>query len=292
MSDCAVKWIKISTSMFDDEKIRYLEQMPEADSILAIWVKLLVLAGQKNAGGEIYLNDEMPYTDEMLAAIFHRKVNTVRLALEAFQKLRMIEIKADRTISICNWGKHQHLDGLERIKFLAGERQKRYRLKQRDQALLARGIRPPGNAVDYVTQRDVSRDNALPSRFQNENKNKSKSIEEPPTVPHGGTGVNDFNATKELLNKLFRRQLAWSEDEDRLLKALLPISRDDRALISWAYTLPRDSEGWALIDGEHTSKPKQSLLGLLREFSSEIHKWNVFQHMSPGGINDGRSGLT
>ena len=49
MSDCAVKWIKISTSMFDDEKIRYLEQMPEADSILAIWVKLLVLAGQKNA---------------------------------------------------------------------------------------------------------------------------------------------------------------------------------------------------------------------------------------------------
>src|SRR5215472_5516362 len=146
MSDCAVKWIKISTSIFDDEKIRYIEQVPEADSILTIWVKLLVLAGQKNAGGEVYFNDEIPYTDEMLAAIFHRKVNTVRLALETFCKLRMIEITADRTIIICNWGKHQHLDGLEKIKFQTSERQKRYRIKQREQALLARGIAGGNNA--------------------------------------------------------------------------------------------------------------------------------------------------
>ena len=64
-----VHWIKIRTDMFDDEKIRIIEQLPEADSILVIWVKLLALAGQKNANGEIFVNDEMPYTDELLATM-------------------------------------------------------------------------------------------------------------------------------------------------------------------------------------------------------------------------------
>src|SRR5438034_4552087 len=102
-----VSWIKIRTDMFSDEKIRLIEQLPDADSILVIWVKLLALAGQKNANGEIFVNDEMPYTDEMLAAIFHRKVNVVRMALETFQRFRIIEIVPDQTIVICNWAKHQ-----------------------------------------------------------------------------------------------------------------------------------------------------------------------------------------
>src|SRR5438874_9934292 len=126
----AVRWIKLSTDLFNDEKIRYIEQLPEADSILTIWVKLLVLAGQKNMGGEVYFNDEIPYTDEMLSAIFHRKVNTVRLALETFCKLRMIEIAADRTIIICNWAKYQNLEGLEKIRQQNLERVRRHRLRQ------------------------------------------------------------------------------------------------------------------------------------------------------------------
>ena len=41
-----VKWIKLSTQMFEDEKIKLIEQMPEADTILIIWVKLLAQAGK------------------------------------------------------------------------------------------------------------------------------------------------------------------------------------------------------------------------------------------------------
>ena len=90
----AVRWIKLSTDLFNDEKIKYIEQLPEADGILTIWIKMLVLAGVKNSGGEVYFNDEMPYTDEMLATIFNRKLNLIRLALETFRKLRMIERRA------------------------------------------------------------------------------------------------------------------------------------------------------------------------------------------------------
>ena len=39
------------------------------------------------------------------------------------------------------------------------------------------------------------------------------------------------------------------------------------------YKLPRDNEGWALMNGKRASKPKQSVLLLLQAFSSEIDKW-------------------
>src|SRR5439155_1810444 len=134
-----VSWIKVRTDMFDDEKIRLIEQLPEADSVLVIWVKLLALAGQKNANGEIFINDEMPYTDEMLSTIFHRKLNTVRLALKTFQKFRMIDIAEDQTIVICNWAKHQNVEGLDKIRQQNLKRQRRQRekrIEQRNERLL------------------------------------------------------------------------------------------------------------------------------------------------------------
>lgn len=107
-----VKWIKIVTDIFDDEKILMIESMPDADSIIVIWFKLLCLAGKQNNGGVIMLNDRIPYTSEMLATVFRRELNTVRLALELFQKYGMIEIVED-VITIPNWSKHQSLDALE-----------------------------------------------------------------------------------------------------------------------------------------------------------------------------------
>jgi len=86
----------------------------------------------------------------------------------------------------------------------------------------------------------------------------------PPVVPQRGTSREDFIKAKEWLNKLFGRKLAWSHKEDQLLSALLPITLEERTLLSWAYTLPRNAEGWVLVDGHRTSKPKRSLVALLR----------------------------
>ena len=46
-----VKWIKITTDMFEDEKIDFIESLPEADSILIIWIRLLAMAGKTNDRG-------------------------------------------------------------------------------------------------------------------------------------------------------------------------------------------------------------------------------------------------
>ncbi|PSL42158.1 putative phage replisome organizer/uncharacterized phage protein (TIGR02220 family) [Planomicrobium soli] len=111
-----VKWIKLSTQMFEDEKIRLIESMPEADTILIVWVKLLSQAGRANANGYIYLSETIPYTDEMLATIFNRPLGTVRMALEVFQQFGMIDIDDNHFISIINWDKHQSIEGLDKIR--------------------------------------------------------------------------------------------------------------------------------------------------------------------------------
>ncbi|ENK1244757.1 phage replisome organizer N-terminal domain-containing protein [Clostridium botulinum] len=135
MTIAEVKWIKIVTDIFDDEKILLIENMPEADSIIVIWFKLLCLAGKNNNSGVFMMNDKIPYTDEMLATIFRRPLNTVRLAINTFQQFGMIEVM-DNVITIPNWSKHQTLDQLEERKEYMREYMKGYREKQK---LLATG---------------------------------------------------------------------------------------------------------------------------------------------------------
>lgn len=134
----AVKWIKIVTDIFDDEKMLLIESLPGADSIIVIWFKLLCLAGKNNNSGVFLLNDRIPYTDEMLATIFRREVNTVRFALKTFSDFGMIEL-IDNVITIPNWSKHQTLDAYEK-------RKERDRLYQREKRAKQKLLIPSAEA--------------------------------------------------------------------------------------------------------------------------------------------------
>ena len=129
-----MKWIKLSTNIFDDEKILLIETLPEHDSILVIWFKLLCLAGKHCTDGIFLMNDRIPYTDEMLAAIFRRPLCTIRLALATFEQYGMIEIIND-TITMPNWEKHQNIEAMDRKKAADRERQRRFREKRREQLM-------------------------------------------------------------------------------------------------------------------------------------------------------------
>lgn len=131
-----VKWIKITTDIFDDEKILMIESMPAADSIIVIWFKLLALAGKQNNNGVFMMSNRIPYTDEMLASIFRREINVVRLALDVFQRFGMVEI-VESVITIPNWGKHQSLDAYEKKKERDRERIARKRAEQKAIALMS-----------------------------------------------------------------------------------------------------------------------------------------------------------
>jgi len=100
-----VFWIKLQTSTFDSETIILLESMPEGDTILVIWFKMQILAGKCNAGGYLLLNSEFPYSDEMLATVFRRPLNTVRLAISAFFQFKMVEI-INEAYFLPDWERH------------------------------------------------------------------------------------------------------------------------------------------------------------------------------------------
>lgn len=125
-----VKWIKICTDIFDDEKIILIESMPDAYAIITVWFKLLCLAGKQNNSGVFMLNDRIAYTDKMLAMIFRMKESTVSMALQTFEQFGMIEMVGD-VITIPNWGKHQSFDQLESKKEYMRTYMQDYRAKQK-----------------------------------------------------------------------------------------------------------------------------------------------------------------
>lgn len=164
-----VKWIKIVTDIFDDEKILLIESLPDADSMIVVWFKLLTLAGKQNNNGVFLMASRIPYTDEMLATIFRRNVNTVRLALKTFEQFGMIEI-VDNVITIPNWNKHQTLDAYEKKK----ERDRLYKQERRaaQRALIAE--KSSDKSLD--SQSDRSLDVAISDKEEEKESEKIKEL--------------------------------------------------------------------------------------------------------------------
>ncbi|HDK7156002.1 TPA: phage replisome organizer N-terminal domain-containing protein [Clostridium botulinum] len=134
-----VKWIKITTNMFDDEKIKLIDAMPERDTVHYIWIRLLVQAGKTNSNGYIFLNDNVPYTEEMLSTIFNRPLNSLRFALKVLREFGMIQIQENKLIKITNWSKHQNIEGMEKVRQQTKQRVAKHRAKKKELLEEAKG---------------------------------------------------------------------------------------------------------------------------------------------------------
>ena len=178
-----VKWIKITTDVFDDEKILLIESLPEADSIIVIWFKLLCLAGKQNNSGVFIMGNSMPYTDKMLATIFRRKETTVQLALETFERYGMIEM-VDNVVTIPNWNKHQTLDSYEKKK-------ERDRLYQAERRAMQKAIVQKSSDESFDKSSDVVISEEEKEKEEDKKENKKRNT---PTV---------YYPTDDLLNQTF-----------------------------------------------------------------------------------------
>lgn len=169
-----VKWIKITTDMFENRKIRHLRKLPDGNNIVLIWVMLLSLAGKCNANGMIFLTENIPYTTKMLADELDFEENTVILAIDALERLGMIH--RDEYLFISDWEHHQNVEGMDRIREQNRKRVAAYR--ERQKAL------PETTEEDDVTLHNVTGDvsvtecNAPRIRIREENKIESKNKRE------------------------------------------------------------------------------------------------------------------
>jgi len=164
-----VKWIKITTDIFDDEKMALIDAMPERDGIIVIWFKLLCMAGKQNNGGVFMLNDRIAYTDEMLATIFRRPLNTVRLALSTLEQFGMIDI-VNNAYTIPNWEKHQSLDKLE----IAKEKNRLRVAKHREKQKMLTQCNDYGNVT--VTDCNATEEDKEKKEDKNKNKSNKKAV--------------------------------------------------------------------------------------------------------------------
>jgi predicted phage replisome organizer len=140
-----VKWVKLTTDMFDNRKIRHLRRLPEGNNIVLIWVMLLTMAGRCNSGGMIFLTENIPYTPKMLADELGFEENTVLLALNALEQLDMI-VTDNGIFTIAGWEEYQNADKLAEIR--AKDRERKRLKRAQAKALLTESTDVHGMSTD------------------------------------------------------------------------------------------------------------------------------------------------
>lgn len=214
-----VKWIKITTDIFDDEKILLIESLPAADSIIVIWFKLLTFAGKQNNDGVFLMSNRIAYTDEMLASIFRRNINDVRLALTTFQNYGMIEV-VDNVITIPNWGKHQTLDAYEKKKKRDRERIAKKRAEQK--ALIAKSpdLSPDKSPDVAVSEEEREEDKDKEQDREGRKRKKSKTSEEANLTVASILGANDYSLFDHGVSELQTAILSFMEFRKSIKKPM------------------------------------------------------------------------
>jgi predicted phage replisome organizer len=129
------------------------------------------MAGKQNNGGVFMMNDKIAYTDEMLATIFRRPINIVRLALNTFEQFGMVEI-VNNVYMIPNWEKHQNADRLEEIREYNRLAKQKSRAKQK----LLQSVNDKSMTSQQCQDTDIDVD--VEEEQDKKNKNKNNISEE------------------------------------------------------------------------------------------------------------------
>lgn len=274
-----VKWIKITTDMFDNRKIKHLRRLPDGNSIVLIWVMLLTLAGRCNSGGMIFLTENIPYTPKMLADELDFEESTVLLALNALEQLCMIQTNGDGFLAVTGWEKHQNIEGMEKIRESKRLAQARWRAKKKALEL---------STVDTT---EIENNNAEEEKEEDEDKEKERDkIDYKGIVAAFNSICVSFPSVKALSDarkKAIKARLNnFSLDDFKTLFEKAEASsflkgKNDR---NWSATfdwLIKDSNMAKVLDGNYDDKPvsyrqtgKNTKADELNDFYTMAENWS------------------
>ena len=145
--------------MFDNRKIKQIRHLPEGNNIVLIWVMLLTIAGRCNAGGMIFLTENIPYSMESLALEVGFDQKVVQLALGTLERFGMI-VWNENDFRISNWEEYQNVEGMEKIREQTRQRVAKYRENQKQLPCNVTGnvTVTQGNATDKEIEEDIEGD--------------------------------------------------------------------------------------------------------------------------------------
>ncbi len=149
-------YLKLKESYFDEDSIVLLESMQ--DGVLYSNILLKLYLKSLKHGGRLQLDENIPYTAQMIATITRQQIGTVERALQIFLKLGLVEL----------------LDGgayyMSNIELLIGqsstEGERKRAARQKNRALLpARtngghlsDVRPPEIEIELEIEKEIERE--------------------------------------------------------------------------------------------------------------------------------------
>lgn len=254
MSD--VKWIKITTDMFDNRKIRHLRKLPEGNSIVLIWVMLLAMAGKCNDHGKIYLTENIPYTPKMLADELDFEENTVQLALQALEQLDMIVLD-DGYFSITGWEEHQNIEGMDRIREQNRIRKQRQREKERliaESRVMSRDSHATEEDKDKEEEKDIDKESKEKVTCEQVvDLYRSICVSYPKVISLSEARKRAIRARLKMYSMDDFRMLFEKAEASSFLKGAN--NRNWSANFDW---LMKDANFAKVIDGNYDNKPRQA----------------------------------
>ncbi len=149
-------YLKLKESYFDEDAIVLLESMQDGMLYSNILLKLY-LKSLKN-GGKLQLDENIPYTAQMIATITRQQVGTVERALQIFMKLGLVEPLQNGALYMSN------IELLIGQSSTEGERKRRARRALQEQKALPEAVAdicPPEIEKEIDIELEIKREGEI-----------------------------------------------------------------------------------------------------------------------------------
>lgn len=233
-------YLKLKENYFDEDAIVLLESMQDGVLYSNILLKLY-LKSLKN-GGKLQLDENIPYTAQMIATITRQQVGTVERALQIFMKLGLVEPLQNGALYMSN------IELLIGQSSTEGERKRRARRALQEQAALPEAVAdkcPPERELELEIEKEIEIDIELEIKREGEIKPGQT------TRAPFGRYKNVFLSEKELAELQTELPSKWEYYIDRLSGY---IASSGKKYKNHAATIRR----WA-ADDEAKKAPKQKI---------------------------------
>lgn len=243
-------YLKLKENYFDEDAIVLLESMQDGVLYSNILLKLY-LKSLKN-GGKLQLDENIPYTAQMIATITRQQVGTVERALQIFMKLGLVEPLQNGALYMSN------IELLIGQSSTEGERKRRARRALQEQAALpeavadkcppyAADICPPERELELEIEKEIEIEIDIELKIKREGEIKPGQTTRAPF----GRYKNVFLSEKELAELQTELPSKWEYYIDRLSGY---IASSGKKYKNHAATIRR----WA-ADDEAKKAPKQKI---------------------------------
>ncbi|AXH11416.1 phage replisome organizer N-terminal domain-containing protein [Halarcobacter bivalviorum] len=89
-------WLKLKNDFFDREEIKIIENQQNGKDYIIFYLKLLLKSVENE--GELFFRNTIPYSPDMLATITDTSIDTVKVAVNLFIELKLMERWDDGTL--------------------------------------------------------------------------------------------------------------------------------------------------------------------------------------------------